>query len=69
MGKNSKGWAIAVVVLALLALIGSCSRGDSNSGNNSGSKRCSNCGGDGWDSTNNCSCVWCGGDGKTSWNP
>ena len=34
-----------------------------------GKYRCNICGGDGWDSENNCSCVWCGGDGKTHWNP
>ena len=37
--------------------------------NYSSSGNCFNCGGDGWDSENNCSCVWCGGDGKTHWNP
>lgn len=35
----------------------------------SNQERCFNCGGDGWDSYNNCTCVWCGGDGKTVWNP
>ena len=58
MGNKSKVWLI--VILVLLALIGSC---DSESGNGSGSYQCNNCGGDGWDSVNNSSCVWCGGDG------
>ena len=45
------------------------SSSSSNVDSNSGSYRCNNCGGDGWDSENNRKCVWCGGDGKTSWNP
>lgn len=64
----------AVVIAVIVAVVLFCMSGDdsSNSGsssNNSGSSRCNNCGGDGWDSTNDCRCVWCGGDGLTSWNP
>ena len=68
---------ITLVIGLIIALCVSCSiisdsdSGGSNyNGNNySGSYRCDNCGGDGWDSANGCSCVWCGGDGRTSWNP
>ena len=72
---------IAAVIIFLLIIVGiangiansssGSSSYSSNTGNssNSSSQRCFNCGGDGWDSANNCSCVWCGGDGRTSWNP
>ena len=68
MQSKFRGWIIAAVIVALLALIGSCNN-DSSSNTGSGSYRCNNCGGDGWDSANSSSCVWCGGDGRTSWNP
>lgn len=61
--KNFKRIAIVAAVLLAIWIIFS---GPSDT---SGSYRCNNCGGDGWDSANSSSCVWCGGDGKTSWNP
>lgn len=72
MENKGKIWPIVVAILLVLSLIGSCnesSGGSSKSGSKSSEYRCSNCGGDGWDSANGCSCVWCGGDGRTSWNP
>lgn len=65
--SEDKGWMIGIVVALIIVLAVSCSDGSSTS--SSGGYRCNNCGGDGWDSANRCSCVWCGGDGKTSWNP
>ena len=75
--SESNGWIIGLVVVLVIALVVACSgstgssssSGSSNNDSNSGSYRCNNCGGDGWDSANGCSCVWCGGDGRTSWNP
>ena len=72
---KTKKWIIGIAVVLILAAIGSCNDDSTGSGSSSGSSnkssgyRCSNCGGDGWDSANGCSCVWCGGDGITSWNP
>ena len=66
--SDSQAWVAALVVVAIVTFIVADTSG---SGSGSGSKRgnCNNCGGDGWDSANSCSCVWCGGDGYTSWNP
>lgn len=75
---NKKSLTVVVGIIVVLCIViwiaggqvfGS---GSTNSGNGtvgSGTYRCNNCGGDGWDSANNSSCVWCGGDGRTSWNP
>lgn len=61
---------IVAVVLVLFFIISSAVSPNSGStGGPTGEKKCSNCGGDGWDSANSCTCVWCGGDGITSWNP
>ena len=54
---------IAVVIVIILVIIDLIANGGSTTGN------CFNCGGDGWDSANNCRCVWCGGDGEAVWNP
>lgn len=72
--SESKGWIVGLAVTLLIALVvtssgDSSTRSSSSTGSNSGDYRCNNCGGDGWDSANGCSCVWCGGDGRTSWNP
>ena len=71
--SDSNAWVVTLVIALIIALCVSCDFGtsssNSGSGNSSGSYRCNNCGGDGWDSANGCSCVWCGGDGRTSWNP
>ena len=69
--SDSKNWAIAIVVILVIALVASCSDniGGSSSGGGSKKGNCNNCGGDGWDSRNGCSCVWCGGDGYSYWNP
>lgn len=55
--------AIGIVVIFVIIVSNSIVNDSSPRGN------CFNCGGDGWDSNNNCSCVWCGGDGYSSWNP
>ena len=69
--SDSKAWVITLVVALIIALCVSCGGTTSSSNSGGGSKKgnCNNCGGDGWDSRNGCSCVWCGGDGYTSWNP
>jgi heme A synthase len=58
---------LAISIGLFTALFGILSNDSENS--DGGKYRCNICGGDGWDSENNCSCVWCGGDGKTHWNP
>jgi len=71
IGKG-EAWAIGIIVVLIIVLVASCSGSGNKSSSSSGSSsgtRCNNCGGDGWDSANSCSCVWCGGDGRTSWNP
>ena len=73
MEGKGKWWVIAIAVVLVMGMIGSCDGGGSTSkggtGGSSGGYRCNNCGGDGWDSANGCSCVWCGGDERTSKNP
>ena len=58
---------VATILATTLLVIGGY-RAITND-NYSSSGNCFNCGGDGWDSENHCSCVWCGGDGYSSWNP
>ena len=58
---------VATVLATTLLVVGGCRAIINN--NYSSSGNCFNCGGDGWDSENHCSCVWCGGDGYSSWNP
>lgn len=65
---NSKILITVICVIAIFSVAIFFGDGGSSS-SSTGVYRCNNCGGDGWDSANNCSCVWCGGDGKTVWNP
>ncbi len=73
--EDKKKTLIWVVVIAIFLILFSIVSGDDESPSSgkdngaNGSYICSNCGGDGWDSANDCRCVWCGGDGQTSWNP
>ena len=61
---------IAVAGLVLFYILsGVLNPSGGSAGGTNDKEKCSNCGGDGWDSANGCSCVWCGGDGRTSWNP
>lgn len=62
MGKNSKGWAIAIVVIALLALIGSCDDSKKEQNGNLKTGYCSHCHGSGVTKYGN-ECGWCNGTG------
>ena len=67
--KSSMKVVLCILIVFALVMAISVSQLSEDKSDNSGSYRCENCGGDGWDSANDCSCVWCGGDGRTSWNP
>jgi len=63
MDSKKSGWIIAVVIILLLALVGSCSNGSSSGSGRLVTGKCSHCNGSGFSKYGN-PCGWCNATGS-----